>query len=138
MGLGVALGRRRPGLVQWALPAMAMLAAILAFAGPLHIMNVQFPDPSVSLWGGETRATNVWQFLAVTGMIAAIFWCVAAVFALVAAPLGRLFDQIAPLRAYTADVAGSLAGIVAVTLVSATGASTWEWMALGILPMLWF
>lgn len=138
MGLGVALGRRRPNLVHWALPAMAVLCAVLAFSGPLHIMNVQFPDPTISLWGGETRASNIWQFLAVTGMIAAIFWAVAAIFALIASPLGKLFDQIAPLRAYTADIAGSLAGIVAVTLVSATGAAPWQWIALGILPLLWF
>ena len=138
MGLGVALGRRRPALVHAALPAIAVFAAILAFAPQLHLMDVHFPDPSISLWGGDSRPTTLWHFLAVTALVAAIFWAVAGIFALVASPLGKLFDQLPALRAYTADVAGSLAGIVAVTLVSAAGASPWEWMALGVLPVLWF
>jgi SAM-dependent methyltransferase len=138
MGLGIALGRRRPGLVHAALPALAVLAAILAFAEPLHLMRVRFPDPSIFLWAAETQGSTLWHFLGVTVLIAAIFWAVAAIFALVAAPLGPLFDQLPPLRAYTADIAGSLAGIVAITLISATGATPWQWMALGALPILWF
>src|SRR6185503_3131127 len=49
MGLGVALGRKRASLVHFALPAITALAAILAFSGPLHLMQVRFPDPSISL-----------------------------------------------------------------------------------------
>ena len=138
MGLGVALGRKRASLVHFALPAIAALSAILAFSEPLHLMQVRFPDPSISLWGGDAHPTTLWNFLAVTVMIAAIFWSVAAIFALVASPLGRMFDEMPALKAYTADIAGSLAGIIAVTLISAAGASTWQWMALGVLPVLWF
>src|SRR4051812_5809005 len=83
MGLGVALGRRRPALVHLALPAIAVLAAILAAAEPLHLVDVRFPDPTISLWGGEIAPTTLWQFFGVTGLIAAIFWAVASVFALV-------------------------------------------------------
>jgi hypothetical protein len=138
MGLGVALGRRRPALVHGALPAIAVLAAILASAEPLHLVHVNFPDPSIFLWGGDAKPTTLWNFLGVTALIAAIFWAVAGIFTLVASPLGTLFDQLPALRAYTADIAGSLAGIIAVTLVSAAGASPWEWMAIGVLPVLWF
>jgi hypothetical protein len=137
MGLGIALGRRRPALVHGALPALAVLAAILAFAEPLHLVNIRFPDPSIFLWGGDAKPTTLLHFLAVTTLIAAIFWAVAGIFALVASPLGPLFDKLPPLRAYIADVVGSLAGIIAVTLVSAMDASPWEWMALGVLPVLW-
>ena len=138
MGLGLALGRRRPALVHGALPALAVLAAVLAFAEPLRLMHVSFPDPSIFLWGGDADPTSLWNFLAVTMLVVAIFWAVAAIFAFVASPLGKLFDQLPALRAYTADIAGSLAGIIAVTLVSAAGASPWQWMALGVLPVLWF
>jgi hypothetical protein len=138
MGLGIALGRRRPGLVHAALPAIAGLAAILAFAGPLGLMQVRFPDPSIFLWDAETARTTLLHFLGVTALMAAIFWSVAAVFTLVAAPLGPLFDRLPALRAYTADIIGSLLGIVAITLISAAGAKPWQWMALGTLPLLWF
>lgn len=138
MGLGIALGRRRATLVRFALPALAVLSAVLAFAEPLRLVHVRFPDPSIVLWGGEAATSTLWSFLGVTGLVVAIFWAVAVVVALVASPLGPLFERLEPLRAYTADIAGSLAGIVAVTLISAAGASPWEWMALGVLPVLWF
>jgi len=137
MGLGVGLGRRRPAMVHAALPALAALAGVLAFARPLGLTNLQFPDPSIFLWGADAAPTT-WRFLAVSGFVVALFWAVVAIFAFVAAPLGRLLDQLPVLRAYSADIAGSLLGIVAVTLVSALGASPWEWMALGVLPVLWF
>ncbi|MEO5567616.1 MAG: hypothetical protein ABIR92_03950 [Gemmatimonadaceae bacterium] len=138
MGLGVVLGRRRPGLVHAALPALAVLSAILAFAEQLHLVQVRFPDPSIFLWQGGNRTETLWYFLGVTALIAAIFWAVTGVIALVSSPLGRLFDQLPPLRAYTADIVGSLAGIVVFTFVSAAGGPPWQWMALGVLPMLRF
>src|SRR4051812_6415900 len=138
MGLGIALGRRRPALAHVALPALAILSGVLAFSRELRIMSVRFPDPTIFLWGADARPTTLWQFLVIVALVAAIFWCVAAIFAFAAVPLGKLFSEIAPLRAYTADVFGSLAGIVAMTLVSAEGASPWVWMALGALPLLRF
>ncbi|HET9424446.1 MAG TPA: hypothetical protein VFO55_03670 [Gemmatimonadaceae bacterium] len=138
MGLGVVLGRRRPGLVHAALPALAVLAGILAFAEPLQLVAVRFPDPSIFLWEGDARPETLWHFLGVTALVAAVFWAVAGVIALVASPLGGLFDRLPALHAYSADIAGSLAGIGAFTLVSAGGGEPWEWMALGVLPMLRF
>jgi predicted RNA methylase len=138
MGLGVVIGRRRPRLVPFALPALALLSAVLAFAEPLRIMSVRFPDPSIFLWVAESKPESLWQFFGVTLLVAAVFWAVAAVVALAASPLGRLFDELPPLTAYTADIAGSLIGIAAFTFVSAAGGTPWEWMALGILPILRF
>ena len=138
MGLGVVLGRRRPALVHAALPALAVLSAVLTFAGPLRLMHMQFPDPTIYLWEGDAPAKSLGQFLGVALFIAAMFWAVAGSVALAAAPLGRLFDEMPPLKAYTADVAGSIAGIVAFTFVSANNAPPWQWMALGVLPILWF
>jgi SAM-dependent methyltransferase len=138
MGLGIALGRKRPGLVHFALPALAAFAGLLAFAEPLGLTHLRFPDPSISLWGGDAASSTIGQFAAVTLFIAGVFWAVAGIFTLAATPLGRLFDELPALKAYTADILGSLAGIVAVALVSALGAAPWQWMALGVLPILWF
>src|SRR5438270_7565916 len=46
MGLGVAVGRRRPGLVHWALPAVAALSIVLGAAEPLGLVHLSFPDSS--------------------------------------------------------------------------------------------
>src|SRR4051812_25510128 len=138
MGLGVVLGRRRPALVHAALPALALLSAVLTFAGPLKLMHLRFPDPTIYLWEGDAPVRSIGQFLGVAVFIAAMFWAVAGSVALAAAPLGRLFDEMPPLKAYTADVAGSIAGIGAFTFLSANNAPPWQWMALGALPILWF
>lgn len=138
MGLGVVLGRRRPELVHLALPALALLSAIMAFSGPLGLMHMQFPDPTIYLWQGDTAARSLGQFVGVALVIVAIFWAVTGVVALVSTPLGRLFDELPPLTAYTADIAGSLAGIVAFTIVSSLEGPAWQWLALGVLPTLRF
>ena len=61
MGLGVVLGRRHPRLVDAALPALAVLAAVLAFAEPLKLVAMRFPDPTVSLWEASAQADSLWQ-----------------------------------------------------------------------------
>src|ERR1051325_6410559 len=138
MGLGVVLGRTRPALVHAALPALAVLSAVFAFAEPLGLMRIHFPDPTIYLWQGDAATKTLAQFVGGCLLISAIFASVAAVVALAATPLGRLFDELPPLRAYTADIAGSLLGIVIFTLVSSREGPPWQWMALGILPTLRF
>ena len=43
MGLGVALGRKRPALVHACLPVLALLSAVLCFSRQLHLMQLRFP-----------------------------------------------------------------------------------------------
>src|SRR6266542_2312322 len=51
MGLGVALGRRHPGLVHLVLPVLLVVALPFAFAEQLNLVHLPFPDATVSLWG---------------------------------------------------------------------------------------
>src|ERR1044072_5479320 len=53
MGLGVALGRRHPGLMRLTLPLLLVLAVPLALAEPLGLVHLSFPDQSITLWGAE-------------------------------------------------------------------------------------
>ena len=138
MGLGVALGRKRPSLVHICLPVLAVLSVVLAFSGELHLMQVRFPDPTLSLWGADAGKSTIWHFLGVTLLMTALFSAVATVFTFAAAPVGWLFDRLAPLRAYSADLLGSLLGVVATTVVAAAGASPPVWLALGAIPILYF
>jgi len=136
MGLGVALGRRRPGLVHLVAPALLVLAVPLAFSEKLQLVHLSFPDHSISLWGAETSASfgtfvrNLAIFLSLIAGVTGLFVCAGA-------PLGFLFDRLPPLRAYTADLLGSLLGIVAFTLVSWWEFGPAVWLALGIAPFLW-
>lgn len=136
MGLGVALGRRRPSLVQYCLPALAVLSSVLAFSGPMGLMNLAFPDPSVSLWGADSP-TTLWGFAGATLLVGAIFWALVAVFVFASVPVGWLFDQMPTLTAYSADLLGSLLGAVTMTVAAAFGTPPAVWLALGSVPFLW-
>ena len=136
MGLGVALGRRRPGLVHLVAPVLLLLAVPLAFSERLHLVHLQFPDHSISLWGAEAEGDPVTFFRNLTIFLSLIAG-VAGLFVCAGAPLGFLFDRLPPLKAYTADLLGSLLGIVAFTLVSWWEFGPAVWLALGIVPFLW-
>ena len=137
MGLGVALGRRHPALVNCCLPALAGLSLLLAFSRPIGLMNLSFPDPSLSLWGADSP-TTLWGFAGATMLVGSIFWAVVAVFVFASTPIGWLFDQMPTLSAYSADLLGSLLGVVTMTAAAAFGMPPVVWFALGTLPLLWF
>ena len=132
MGLGVAMGRRRPRLVDWTLPALAILSAILAFSGKLHLVRIGFPDTSIAMWG--ISASNFALSLAV---ILALFAATAAVFLFAGSIVGWLFAQSDALDAYSSDLLGSLAGVVATTIAAALGTPPPVWFGLGVAAFLW-
>src|ERR1051325_10525584 len=78
MGLGVVLGRTRPALVDAALPALAILSAVFAFAEPLGLMRIHFPDPTIYLWQGDAATKTLAKFVGGCLLISAIFASVAA------------------------------------------------------------
>ncbi len=135
MGLGLALGVRRPRLVHATLPMIAALSAILAYSDDLGLMHLRFPDPSVVLWGAESTVTFL-GFLGSTATMLGLFWLVTAVFVMAGVPIGWRFGQIAPLRAYSADLLGSLAGVAVLTLLAALDTPPPVWIAVAVLPFL--
>ncbi len=137
MGLGIALGRRRPSLVHYCLPTLAVLSLVLAFSKSMGLMNLSFPDPSLSLWGADSP-TTLWGFAGATMLVSLIFWAVAAVFVFASVPIGRLFHQMQTLSAYSADLLGSLLGVATMTAAAAFCMPPVVWLALGTLPFLWF
>jgi hypothetical protein len=136
MGLGVGLGRTRPQWARWALPVLALASMVIAAAGPLGLTHLVFPDPTISLWGNDTRGTWA-QFFGSTLVVTACFWVIASIFMLLGIRVGSLFDQLPPLRAYAVDLGGSLAGVVAMAVAAALWAPPPVWLALGVLPIVW-
>lgn len=137
MGVGVALGRRYPGLVHLALPALLALALPVAFAEMLGLVHLTFPDQSIALWGAETVEANPALFARNLGIFLVLLSGVGAVFVAMGAPLGHLFGRLPVLRAYTADLAGSLLGIAAFTVAAWWDAGPAVWLALGTGPLVW-
>lgn len=137
MGLGVALGRRRPGLVHLVTPVVLLLAVPLAFSESLGLVRLPFPDQSIILWGAEKVEANAWIFARNLGVFLLMLTGVTGVFAVAGAPLGFLLGRRPILSAYTFDLAGSLAGVGAFTLLAWAEAGPALWFALGLAPFVW-
>ncbi len=136
MGLGVALGRKHPALFKWTFPTLFALAALLAFSDRIGLMNLGFPDPSISLWGGDVSNQGILQFLLAVGIVLGLFWLIAAVFLFAAIPVGWWFEMLPPLRAYAVDLLGSLLGVLAMTAIAALYLPPLAWLAAGVIPLM--
>jgi len=137
LGLGVALGRRYPGLVHGVLPALLLVALPVAGAETLGLVHLTFPDQSITLWGAETLQADLGTFVRNLAIFLALLSGVGVVFVCAGAALGHLFGRLPVLRAYTADLAGSLGGVLAFTAAAWLEAGPAVWLALGLLPFVW-
>jgi len=136
MGLGVALGKRRPGLVNFTLPALALVSAVLAFSESLGIVHLRFPDGAVLLWGGVSDSISTLQFIGNISIFFGIFLGIVSVFLFAGAAVGRLFPMLPTLRAYSFDLVGSLLGVIAFTALTFLDASPPFWILIGGAPFL--
>jgi spermine/spermidine synthase len=133
MGLGVGLGRRWPSIFHATLPALAALSAILAFPERLGLARLRFPDPTVALWGQE-QAVVFGRSLVI---ILVLFVLTSFVFVCAGAKVGELFARSAALDAYSSDLAGSLIGVLAMTLLSALQTAPPVWFVAGGIGLVW-
>jgi hypothetical protein len=131
MGLGVGIGRRRPALFQWTLPLLAALCAVLAFAGELGIVHLSMPDDAIAMWG----LLKAPSFVRSLGIIAPLIVAVTLVFVCAGTRVGAIFAESESLEAYSADLAGSLAGVVAMALLSWLETPPPVWFAAGAIPI---
>lgn len=135
IGLGVRLGLRWDWLPGLAWPLLAALAALLGLSEELGLVHLVFPDTSVSLWGAEA-AVGLWSFVRAVGLLLLLFWLIVAAFACLASPMGKLFESGDALGAYSADLAGSLSGILLMAVLAWLGTPPWVWLGAGLLPFL--
>jgi SAM-dependent methyltransferase len=137
LGVGVALGRRHPGLVHFVLPALLAVALPVAAAESLGLVHLTFPDQSITLWGAETINADLGTFVRNLAIFLGLLSGVGLVFVCAGAPLGHLFGRLPVLRAYSADLAGSLGGVLVFTLTAWLDAGPAVWLALGVMPFVW-
>lgn len=136
MGTGVAIGKKLPGLIHWTLPLLVVASFPLAFSETLGIVNMPFPDKTISLWGGEI-GNGLGVFIRNLTIFGVIWLLIVFVFICAGTPLGYLFTQIPALKAYSADLLGSLLGIVIFTAATFFNASPPIWFIIGALPFVW-
>ena len=123
IGAGILFGRdpRRIPISPFA----PLLFAVVLLVTRAQI-NVQLETPNEIFFGPQNSQSANANFL----VLPFIVMLVTTVMAGLAIPLGALLTSMRPLRAYAIDIAGSMAGIVAFTLLSAAGTSPFTWFAI--------
>ena len=137
MGVGLALGRRFPGLIHLALPTLALVGVPLAFAESLELVHLKFPDPmeSVYSWDSVESSREFSTYVVNMGKFFGIYSLICLLFVLLGGPVGYLFSRTDNVKAYSYDLLGSLLGSVAFTGVTFLNTGPASWLLIGGLPL---
>ncbi len=146
LGLGCCQGRGRARqallFLLWLLPLAAFLAhGTAAVDGALgrwaaigsseHILG--------DVVAARPRPGQEWASQIAMGLFCvATFAAVTGLFTLLGRLLGDAFERVPRLPGYTANLLGSLAGILAFVALSYLETPPWIWFACGLLPLLWW
>ena len=128
MGVGLLRARSAPRL-KWLAPPATLL--LLVAVGLFSVARIAVPnDPNEFLWGifGDAGRTHSVPLIAV---VAVLFTFIALFFVPLGSLVGEQFRKLPPLRAYAADIVGSLAGILAFGALSALRQPPIIWFAIG-------
>jgi spermidine synthase len=131
LGMGVGLMRSRAAeTLKWIAPGtlLAMVAAVYYFSRAA-ISVPSTPDEYV--WAIFAHRDGAKQ-IPLLPVVGALFALSALFFLPLGAALGAQFRRLPALRAYSFDILGSLAGIAAFGLLSATRQAPIVWFAIGI------
>ena len=137
MGAGVLLGPRRPWLAHLTLPLLALLSLPLAFSTELGIVQMTFPDPSVHLWGAERGGMQAYGVARALLVVLGLFAGVVAVFACAGSAVGGALARLRGLAGYSADLIGSLLGVLVMAAITAAGTPPAAWLAIAVAPFVW-
>lgn len=131
LGMGVGLMRARSaGTLKWvAVPALLALVGTIYFFSHTPIAVPSSTDEFV--WGIFQDRKGARQ-VPLLPVVATLFTLAALFFLPLGASLGAQFRRLPALRAYSFDILGSLAGIAAFGLLSATRQPPVVWFALGV------
>ena len=138
LGLGCACARVKKDYFRYFPYCMGILCLLVAFSGQLGITFLPFPIADYlivgDVTGGFDYATLSSKVLALGKfllVVVAIFALNVGVFLALGQKMGQLLEKLEPLPAYTINIAGSLAGVLAFSVISFAGWPPLAWFALG-------
>jgi hypothetical protein len=137
LGAGALLGRhRRLRLERFVFPAVGFAVVLaVALGGTIHANP---GDGSESIWIGAPKgvallgsSVGVLSAVPYWALLGFVYLADAAAFAVFGYWLARLFQGLPPLRAYSIEIGGSVAGILLFAAFSALGLSPVAWFVAG-------
>ncbi len=134
IGVGCLMASSRARLFVW----FPLLHAVVIGAAYFFRLEVAVQSPGSIYFRSGTAAPVV--VVESTMLLPLIFIIVAALFATLAQRMGREMALLPPLRGYTINLLGSLAGVVLFAVISWLQLSPTWWFAVGFaaaLPLLW-
>ncbi|MBI3928433.1 MAG: hypothetical protein HY319_23025 [Armatimonadetes bacterium] len=131
LGLGCLLTwQRRPLVALFPVGFTLLLAAVLLCTNVrivAHDAEVIFLDYRQAWFD-----LNLWLALGF------FFVIIGLVFTALGQEIGLLFNQLPPVRAYTINIVGSLAGVAAFSLFSLLSLPSWVWVAAGLVVLIFY
>ena len=131
--LGLGLGMARPGVTDpasWR--AFFRLTVVVGVLGLIHVLNPEVALPSGGDYGINEAVLDVGISIPLPFVLVVVFGLV--VWSMI--PFGQLvahpFDKLERIRAYSINIAGSLAGVVAFSLVAWAQLTPAIWFAIGL------
>jgi SAM-dependent methyltransferase len=125
IGVGCLLAPARARLFLW------FPAVMTAVVGAVHLLRLEVAVPTAgSIYFSSGTADDV-VVVETTMLLPLLFVIVAALFATLAQRMGREMAALPPLRGYTVNIAGSLAGVVMFALISWLELPPGVWFAMG-------
>jgi len=128
---GIGIGMLRWNEMRWAKRVFVFVAATLFI---LARFGARLPQPSLG-WGYEVALRSYsfpLSFLAYLVEVLGVLWLTVLFFVVLGSLIGKSFQQPSPLAAYGVNLAGSLAGMLAFTMMSFLSTSPAVWLALGL------
>lgn len=139
IGLGMILGRPRQRLLRafpWVATALFLL---IRYAKSLHLTHLGLQTSDYFLWGIHNLPLPHFPLIAL--YLIAVFVVLAlivAFFVVLGGIVGQYLKDVAPLRGYGVNLAGSLAGVGAFAALSFFNAPPVCWLLIGLLLMVPF
>lgn len=134
IGLGCLLSRRTTALLRLFPSLLLAVAAVVHF---FQVRVLSLPQTRSVVFWAEAPGTDVHQSAAPTYLLVPVLFALTtALFLALATPMGVLFARLPRLKAYTANIVGSLLGIGLFMLCSALWLPPVVWFAVAFLASL--
>jgi spermine/spermidine synthase len=147
IGFGMVLGKPSRRLKRLFPLIAAGVLLMIKFAPPLGLTHISPPGGNYLMWGAEFSPSPEQQWAAVWVilktleyffLVPGIMYLVVAFFTVLGGIVGERLATLPPLQGYGVNLAGSLGGVLAFTLLSFWGSPPAVWVLLGLVAALPF